>query len=311
MWGIRISLIRSDNCQELKFRHNFSLEDADLVLLFNSLPVNGHYSAVIKVGKDLWEYKLNCKQVKKSTSYDETDDVLERLERKDVVGGSLAKNFIPDSPAQPADENTISITREEYERLKECEKQLETIKTVLGGGSLRHGKRNIDEGQGAQKGQKKRRVEMPFEGAEQVKEIQMGDLYCQLCNMNFKTTKSLHSHVAKCHLGDILYKCDICGKGFMSKVGIEGHKVQHLSESEKLACSHSNCNVTFARAQSLKKHLKMYMENRRKCIANFAKKVSKQRTIRWHMKWVAKRTLRGKNCSVENVAKVVSISPKE
>ena len=54
MWGIRISLIRSDNCQELKFRHNFSLEDADLVLLFNSLPVNGHYSAVIKVGKDLW-----------------------------------------------------------------------------------------------------------------------------------------------------------------------------------------------------------------------------------------------------------------
>ena len=101
-------------------------------------------------------------------------------------------------------ENTISITREEYERLKECEKQLETIKTVLGGGSFRNGKRNIDEGQGSQKGQKKRRVEMPFEGAQQVKEIQMGDLYCELCNMNFKTTKSLCSHVAKCHLGDVL-----------------------------------------------------------------------------------------------------------
>ena len=97
---------------------------------------------------------------------------------------------------------------------------------------------------------------MPFEGAEQVKEIQMGDLYCQLCNMNFTTTKSLRSHVAKCHLGDVLYKCDICGKGFMSKVGIEGHKVQHLPDSERLACSHSNCNVTFARAQSLKKTFK-------------------------------------------------------
>ena len=99
---------------------------------------------------------------------------------------------------------------------------------------------------------------MPFEGAEQVKEIQMGDLYCELCNMKFKRTKSLHSYVAKCHLGDVLYKCDTCGKGFMSKGGIEGHKSQHLPESEKIACTHSNCNVKFTRAQSLKKHLKMY-----------------------------------------------------
>ena len=58
-----------------------------LVLLFNSLPVYGHYSAVIKVGKDLCEYKLNCKHVKKSRNYDETVDVMERLERKDAVGG--------------------------------------------------------------------------------------------------------------------------------------------------------------------------------------------------------------------------------
>ena len=66
MWGIRITLIRSDNCQELKFGHDWPLEDADLVLLFNSIPPNEHYSAVIKVGKDLCEYKLNCKPVKKS-----------------------------------------------------------------------------------------------------------------------------------------------------------------------------------------------------------------------------------------------------
>ena len=106
MWGIRITLIKSDNCQEVKFRHNFTLEEADLVLLFNSLPVNGHYSAVIKVGKDLCEYKLNCKPVKKSRNYDETVDVMERLERKDVVGGSVAKNIIPDPHVQPGDENT-------------------------------------------------------------------------------------------------------------------------------------------------------------------------------------------------------------
>ena len=130
---------------------------------------------------------------------------MERLERKDVVGGSLAENIIQDPPAQCSDENTLSISREEYDRLKECEKQLETIKTVLGGGSLRQGTTIIDEAQGSQKGQKKRRVGMPFEGGEQVKDIQMGDLFCELCNMNFKTTKSLRSHVAKCHLENVLY----------------------------------------------------------------------------------------------------------
>ena len=57
-------MIRSDNCQQLKVRHDLDLEDADLVLLFNSIPMNGHYSAVIKVGKDLCEYKLNYKPVK-------------------------------------------------------------------------------------------------------------------------------------------------------------------------------------------------------------------------------------------------------
>ena len=97
---------------------------------------------------------------------------------------------------------------------------------------------------------------MPFEGGEQVKDIQMGDLFCELCNMIFKTTKCLCSHVAKCHLGNVLYKCNICGKGFMSKGGIEGHKSQYLPESDKLKCTHSDCNVTFGRAQSLKKHLK-------------------------------------------------------
>ena len=203
------------------------LEDADLVLLFNPIPVNGHYISVIKVGKDLCEYKLNCKPVKKSKNYDETVDVMERLERKDLVGGSLAQNIILDLPAHGPNENTVSISREEYDRLTECEKQLETIKTVLGGGgngSFNQWKSQVDEGQGSQKGQKKRMMEMPFEGAEKVKDIEMGDLCCELCNINFQTTKSLCSRVAKFHLGNVLYECESCGKGFMSKGGIEGHK---------------------------------------------------------------------------------------
>ena len=76
--------------------------------------------------------------------------------------------------------------------LKNVRNSWETIKTVLGdggSGSFSQGKRQVDEGQGSQKGQKKRRVKMPFEGAEKVKDIEMGDLSCELCNMNFQTTK--------------------------------------------------------------------------------------------------------------------------
>ena len=78
--------------------------------------------------------------------------------------------------------------------------------------------------------------------------------------------------MAKCHLGDVLYRCDTCGKGFMSKVGIEENKSQHLPESEKIACTHSNCNVKFARAQSLKKHLKNVHGKQKEVYCNFCKK---------------------------------------
>ena len=105
-----------------------------------------------------------------------------------------------------------------------------------------------------------------------MKDIEMGDLCCELCNINFQTTKSLCSHVAKFHLGNVLYKCESCGKGFMSKGGIEGHISQHLSDSQKISCTHSDCNVTFGRHQSLKKHLKTVHGNQKQVHCKFCKK---------------------------------------
>ena len=70
MWGIRITIVRTDNCAELKFRHNFKLDDIDMALLYNGAPSQGHYNALIKVGKELSTYKLNCKEVKRSNNYD-------------------------------------------------------------------------------------------------------------------------------------------------------------------------------------------------------------------------------------------------
>ena len=206
MWGIRITIVRTDNCAELKFRHNFKLDDVDMSLLYNGAPSQGHYNALIKVGKELSTYKLNCKEVKRSNNYDPNLDVLERLERKDVIGGSLSQLIVPDPP--PPSEESVTITKKEYENLIEKSRQLDMIMKVLGGQSMNvssaggagDGKRKVaDEGQGSQKGQKKRRVEGQFEGTEEVKDVEVGDVECDICNLPFKTTKTLRSHNAKVH----------------------------------------------------------------------------------------------------------------
>ena len=79
-----------------------------------------------------------------------------------------------------------------------------------------------DEGQGSQKGAKeeKSRVAVQFMGGEKVKDVEIGDIHCDPCNMDFPTTKSLRSHNKKCHQGKVLYQCSECGKGLMSKEGM-------------------------------------------------------------------------------------------
>ena len=49
LWGCRITVLRSDSLAELRFRHDLPLEDADMVWVYNSLPVHGHYSPAICV----------------------------------------------------------------------------------------------------------------------------------------------------------------------------------------------------------------------------------------------------------------------
>ena len=100
--------------------------------MYNGVPVKGHYTGLIKVGKDLSSYKLNCREVKRSQNYDRQVDVLERLERKDV-GGDLAELIIPDPPAGTPYKDTVTITKKEYKMLVEKFKQLDMIKKVLGG----------------------------------------------------------------------------------------------------------------------------------------------------------------------------------
>ena len=90
------------------------------------------------------------------------------------------------------------------------------------------------KGRGHKRGKRKGGLKESFEGAEEVKDVEVGDVTCDICNLTFKTTKSLRSHNEKVHAGKVHYQCSECGKGLMSKEGIEKHKLQHGDESEKL-----------------------------------------------------------------------------
>ena len=45
MWGLRLSVVRSDNLRQVDYRHNGPLKDVDLGLLYNGQEETGeHYS---------------------------------------------------------------------------------------------------------------------------------------------------------------------------------------------------------------------------------------------------------------------------
>ena len=48
MWGCRLTVLQGDTCKEIRIRHDVSLKDADICLLYNSDSFNGHYSAICR-----------------------------------------------------------------------------------------------------------------------------------------------------------------------------------------------------------------------------------------------------------------------
>ena len=57
-------------------------------------------------------------------------------------------------------------------------------------------------------------AEMP---TEDIQKPVAGDLKCEVCDIIYKSTLELRHHIKKFHKNVYLFKCDICGKGFMSK----------------------------------------------------------------------------------------------
>ena len=88
MWGCRLTVMQGDTCKEVRIRHDVTLKDADVCLLYKSDSFNGHYSAICD------EMLLETEKVTPKDGYRKELDVeWERnVKAKDMgfrVGGDL------------------------------------------------------------------------------------------------------------------------------------------------------------------------------------------------------------------------------
>ena len=90
MWGCRLTVLQGDTCKEVRIRHDVTLKDADVCLLYNSDSFNGHYSAICRDDEMLLETE---KVTPKDGYRKELDVEWERnVKAKDMgfrVGGDL------------------------------------------------------------------------------------------------------------------------------------------------------------------------------------------------------------------------------
>lgn len=75
MWGLRATVVRSDSCAPMTFRHeDRNLKQVDLVLLFNCDMYTGHYSSVQSTDNT----NVAVRQVEKALGFDDAVDDEER-----------------------------------------------------------------------------------------------------------------------------------------------------------------------------------------------------------------------------------------
>ena len=102
-------------------------------------------------------------------------------------------------------------------------------------------------------------AEMP---TEDIQKPVAGDLKCDVCNIFYKSTLELRHHIKKFHKNVYLFKCDMCGKGFMSKESKKMHEKAHGDgDKEEVAYAGGyckKCEKGFTWPKSYKKHMNAF-----------------------------------------------------
>ena len=263
MWSVRITVIRGDSLVEIRIRHDLPLTNTEIVLVYDGVPLSGHYCGAIKGTEDTRFMKLDCKKVVMNQKYEKDVDIVERLQRKDVVWDLGEQTMVGEK---------VLIDKSEYETLKRKAAQLDQVNIVLKGGQVpdlpslqpQPGPSKTPatpgtsqhEGKEDAPGQKKKRPKTQFQAPSEVPEYNIGDTQCPKCSHKAKTTNALKLHMMKSHQDKYLYFCEVCDKGFTQREGFNNHKLVHAPDSERIQCTHEDCDVTFNSTRNLKAHLK-------------------------------------------------------
>ena len=275
MWAVKITVLRSDSLGEVRFRHDADIDDVDIVLVYNSKPINGHYSPAICVEGGEAETLEIREDLVKSKHYDPEVDRLERrslgiwrwkegTDYKDFIssededtleervrGSKAAAEKSRQSREQEVPEGSIIVQKNVLEDLQKqvhdlqkSSKVVRKIKQLLQG-----------EGEELEEDTTPKRKK-GFTPAKQVQEVTAGAHICTVCNEDKGTSTNLRRHIDKVHKHNFRYYCGECNKGFMLKSGYNNHLKTH--SDDKIKCTFEGCKSVFSTKKSLQKHLKLH-----------------------------------------------------
>ena len=85
MWGCKISILRADNLHVVTYRYEGSFKDAEIRLLYNGNPTQGHYCRIGECEKNLVHTSNDINAVVFTRNYRKRIDLDERLKRCDSI----------------------------------------------------------------------------------------------------------------------------------------------------------------------------------------------------------------------------------
>ena len=202
MWAVKITVLRSDSLGEVRFRHEAEIDDVDIVLVYNSKPVHGHYSPAICVEGGKAETLEIREDLIKSRHYDPEVDRLERrslriwrwkegTDYRDLIssedeetledrvrGSSTAEKGGQSKGTVEVPEDSIVVEKtvledlkRQVQELKKSNQVVRKIKQILEG-----------EGEGEELEEETRpKKKIGFTPAKQVQEVTAGAHICNVC----------------------------------------------------------------------------------------------------------------------------------
>ena len=233
MWGVRVSILLSESCAEVRLRHDMEWPECDFGLIFNCSSTAGHYNGVKRID----ETGVECKQIKEGQEYSSEEDKREKYEMSVpegmvVISVSKLQSLLRDSALAGKVREWVAEERSGWP-----------------------GKSNVAsaaDSSGRESGQNRDKTDEEIEIDEELQVVKRGDVHCIRCNKDFDNTHKLKKHVELYHKNVYSHACNTCKKGFHSIEGLRAHQKVH--KGTMIKCN--ECPTTFTTDRAKKRHMR-------------------------------------------------------